>query len=522
MLLRSFTSPERRILQILIVVTIVSRLALAFRPEWKICSRPFIDDAFYIFNVSQHIAAGAGLTVDGIHQTNGIQPLITFIYAPLFAIARGDSLLGLRFCFILVALWDALSVLFIAKLIRRLFRQNPNNESPLWCHPPIIGAFLWTVSYSIQVHTTNGLETGLYSFLLICCCYNYATIRSFNTKPSYYQWIGFGTLLGITVLARIDSVIFVIVLALVELFRFKGKAIKHVTVFTAIALIISSPWWIFNFTVFGSVMPQSGQSEMERFLLDYNIFFGASTIANMFTVVFFLPKYSLPHWFHGVWFVFMSLFVFVVARRFHIWKYLQQNLNLASLLPLFIFGFVLVFYYIFFFAAPYFLERYFQPLRIFWIIMVASSIPILYKVYQLLPSRKALVTRIALFIFSIVATGFTIWGYGHNFIMDEPIDLYKAAIWAREHPQAKIGMTQSGIASFLSPNVINLDGKVNVEALSAIQHSDIGTYIVSSKLDYINDWIGLSGPLVLSASQHGAVFEPIDTLDAVIIYKRKR
>ena len=522
MILRSFTAQERRILQILIFITIVSRLALAFRPEWKICSRPFIDDAFYIFNVSQHIAAGAGLTVDGIHQTNGIQPLITFIYAPFFAIARGDSLLGLRLCFILVALWDALSVLFIAKLIRRLFRQNPNDETPLWCRPPIIAAFLWTVLYSIQVHTTNGLETGLYSFLLICCCYNYATIRSQKTKPSYYQWIGFGVLLGITVLARIDSVIFVIVFAFVELFRLKEKAIIHVAVFGTIALIISSPWWIFNFTVFGSVMPQSGQSEMERFVLDFNIFCGASTIANMFTVVFFLPKFSLPYWFHGVWFVFMSLFVYVVARRFHVWKYLQQNVNLASLSPLFFFGLVLVLYYIFFFAAPYFLERYFQPLRIFWIILVASSIPLLHKVYQLLSPRRALLTRIGLSIFSIVAAGFTIWGYGHNFIMNEPIDLYKAAIWAREHPHAKIGMTQSGIASFLSPNVINLDGKVNIEALAAIQHSDIGGYIVSHNLDYINDWIGLSGPLVLSASRHGAVFEPIDTLDAVIIYKRKR
>ena len=120
---KSFSSGERRALRILIVIVILSRLALAFRPDWRVCSRPYNDDSFYLFSVSDHIAHGDGLTVDGIHPTNGIQPLITFLYVPFFLIA-GSKLLALHFCFIIIALCDALSVFFIAKLVKLLARRN--------------------------------------------------------------------------------------------------------------------------------------------------------------------------------------------------------------------------------------------------------------------------------------------------------------------------------------------------------------------------------------------------------------
>ena len=83
-------------------------------------------------------------------------------------------------------------------------------------------------------------------------------------------------------------------------------------------------------------------------------------------------------------------------------------------------------------------------------------------------------------------------------------------------------MLQSGIAGFFSPNVVNLDGKVNYEALRAIQHTDIGDYINRQDFDYIVDSKGIVTPLIDAAGSHGSRFKPIDTFGIMIIFKRIR
>ena len=93
-------------------------------------------------------------------------------------------------------------------------------------------------------------------------------------------------------------------------------------------------------------------------------------------------------------------------------------------------------------------------------------------------------------------------------------------MWAEQHPNLKIGMGQSGIASFFAPNVTNLDGKVNPDALKAIQGDSLGAYIKRTGFDYINDWVGIAEPILRSAQRYGAEYAPVDTIERVILYKR--
>ena len=54
-------------LTLLLVVTFILRLALAFRSDANIGTRLFNDDSFYLHAVSNNLAAGNGLTIDGTH-----------------------------------------------------------------------------------------------------------------------------------------------------------------------------------------------------------------------------------------------------------------------------------------------------------------------------------------------------------------------------------------------------------------------------------------------------------------------
>lgn len=510
---------HRRTVAILVAITIISRLALVFRPDWLVATRPFMEDSFYIFNVAEHLAHGQGLTVDGVHPTNGIQPLVAFVYAPCFAIAGQDRFLALRLCFIVVAICDVLSVLLIALLVRTLMRKVPDENESIWLSPPIFAAACWALLHTISTHTMNGLETGLYSMFLIASTLVYAKIRWERSSPTAWTWIFFGVLLGLTVLARIDAAFLVIAFALVEVIRYRKRGLVPAAIFSMTALLVSLPWWLYNQLVFGSLMPQSGQSEGMLSLLRENMARGAIVLGDIISITLILPNYSMPEWAHYAWFVVAILCVVLIVRTARVRQYLRDNASIGALLPLALFGAFCVVYYVFFFSAPHFLPRYFHPVRILWLVLVACSLP---AVLPWLRSRGRVVWYGAAGIFLLSAAMVTGYGYSLHFLMKSPNNLFKAGQWAAAHPEARVGMGQSGLAGFVAPNVTNLDGKVNFDALQALKRHDIGGYIIRQNFDFIADWPEFSLEYVQAARLQGVDFQPFDSIGNVVIFKRVR
>jgi hypothetical protein len=177
-------------------------------------------------------------------------------------------------------------------------------------------------------------------------------------------------------------------------------------------------------------------------------------------------------------------------------------------------GFVI--FYVFFFSAPHFIPRYFHPVRLLAIILAAVALPDIYEQLKNSRSEKRLFYGVLL-----IAWIFSFARYGYIFIRDPENDFYYAGQWARTVPFAKIGMDQSGTAGFISPNVINLDGKVNFEALQAKRKGDIGAYVAKEQFDYIADWKEFAGVIMASARDHGLIYEPVDSIGRIHIYKRK-
>ena len=182
----------------------------------------------------------------------------------------------------------------------------------------------------------------------------------------------------------------------------------------------------------------------------------------------------------------------------------------------------LIIFYMFFFSAPYFFERYFQPLRIVWLLLLVCFIPEMTRLYRDFRKRKPLIAKTGLILILTFTAGFSIIQYAYHFLIPAPFNLYQTAEWAHAHSSETVGMGQSGITGYFCDNVVNLDGKVNPAALSAIRGSGIGEYIAKNNIAYVADWPGISEPIVRSAHEHGVEFTKIDSIGPVLIFQRNR
>jgi hypothetical protein len=518
-MLKVFSPHSRKILLILIAITVVSRLALAFRPEARLASRTYIEDAFYAFNTAYHITEGNGITADGIHPTNGIQPLIVFLYVPFFAIADGDKWLAIRLIFILIALLEVASIIVLARLLKRLSCVE-EEEVPWWQRPWIAGPAMWTFLYPLLWHHGNGLETGLYALMILSSMYFYAGIRVKDEDESVGNWIVLGALLGITVLARIDAVFLVGGIGLTELIRRRTQAIPQMILMAAAAFVVSSPWWFYNFTEFGSFMPISGQSQSQVSVTVDNLMRAAAVLADIGSTFFYMPYYLLPPMLMTIWIVFVFATAWRIGARISLWKFLPERSRIEILMPLAVMGVCIFIFYVFFFSAPHFLPRYFHPIRLLWLLFVCLSLPLIGKSIEASYREH----KRSFYVFGIpialLIIGFSANRYTYNFYVTRYNELYEAGVWAAERPDKRVGMYQSGTATFVAPNVTNLDGKVNPDAMNAIRHTGIGPYLQRERFDYLADVSSFVEPLVDSARKYGVNYSLVDSASLVYIYQR--
>lgn len=514
-----FTLREKKALRIIVIVTIIMRLALMLRSEERIFTRPFNEDSFYLFSTAEQFAHGNGFSVDGVQPTNGVQPFIIFFYAPLFLITGFQKLLVLKLAFIWVALFDSISAVLLAALIKRMMISK-ENEASLWRSPPLLAAGLWATLYPIYVHTACGLETGLYSTLLIASLAVYCGILRKHAEGEQLgirNLLAFGVLLGFTVLARIDAAIFIGMICLYEVIKQKGQGVKNAFIIGVTAFIVSSPWWCYNYSTFGHIMPQSGFAESLVDETGRNIWQALTVIADSFSVFFFLPKaVEVSNSISIVWAIVVVVGIYFLLKATRAWSSISNNYRFEVLVPLLFTCIIFTVYYVFFFSAPHFIPRYFQVYRILALILSVLVLP--YIIKWLLESR---IKKALLYSFIIVAFFFSYVRYAYYFSIDDYSEFYLTGKWAEKVAPARVGMDQSGTAGFIASNVVNLDGKVNIRALHAREKADIGEYVAQEQLEYIADWQEKIDEITSSAKRHGMSYVLHDSIGRVRIYKKE-
>jgi hypothetical protein len=497
------TAPAERIaIWALASFAFLIRVPLAFGSAAGLTAR-YGDDAFYILSVARNFASGRGITIDGTHLTNGFQPLIAALYSLAFW-AGGDSWTAVRITVLMNAAITFATVIAVASVARKLW--NPVADK-FWQRPSVIAAFLWACSISIFHQTTTGLETALYSLTLLLVLGEY--LRS-DTSP----W-RLGLLLGIAVLARIDAAILVAILVGYDLWI---RNIRRAIIEGALAFIVSLPWWLFNLLNFGSLMPTSGKAEVSwPTTLTEQLYRLIQTLNDIAIVMIYTPHDSS----FAIRIVTMVVIAAAIALLFFRMSVLRhlKNSKLRALLPFWLFGFILIIYYTFYFRAPHFIIRYLQPLRIIALLSWSVVLGEILMRNNLSPKNR--VPKLAIAICLLISLGFGVNRYFAFYHKPNGSEFYDVGIWASAHPHDRIGMLQSGIAGFVAPNVVNLDGKVNAAALDAHERGELGRYIKAEGFTYLADWKPFVEDIAQLCRQDELFFDSVGMVQRVQIMKRR-
>lgn len=489
-------------------ITLLAAMAmgLALRPAAHVFSTPLTEDAFYSLAVARNLALGLGFTIDGATLTNGFQPLFTLIeaaaYSLAYAINAGDDALAMRFILgISWGMWLATGALLgeIAAKLTTDPAEDPAKdpaedkaedralrETRRW-----LAMLLYLGGFLTFMHHFNGLETGMLMLLYTVLAYGYQ--RGLMAR----RWgpAAFGAAFGLLVLTRIDAGIFVAFFTgwhALETLRRRGMkaAVTQGLMIAVPALLVSIPWWWFNYHYFGAIMPTSGQAQ-QAFAFDER---------RWRWILWALAVDGLP----GLWFgrleetfhdgIILSLLRAVVVCAL-VWFFIHRLKNVKSLrhpVPAMTrricrFGVILAMalvalavYYGASFIAFWFYYRYLFPAALPVTVAVAWCLaPVALKRPRASIILGALIALPALLSITMA--------YGGRTLHVETVYWEQLALVRRDVPETeRVAAGQAGTLGYFRQHVVNVDGKVNAQALP--YQDRMWDYLTAHNIRWFADW----------------------------------
>ena len=447
--------------------------AAEVRNSWPLlCDKPVGEDGYYMLTVAENLATTHHLAYNGDLPATGIQPLATFVYAAIAVVVNAFG--GDRWTLVraVIAFGALLCVLFAWRLACFARSFAPESHRSLVF---TLAYFLVLFDFSVFRTFIFGLETGVYLCCLAVCIALWRRIVS-STAPRWRDIVLLGIAAGFAGLARIDFGLIFALLLLYLLAR-RRAAVAQVAVCGALALAIVSPWFLFVRRVTGGWMPTSGSAESSfgwhgairfdpwaRALLAHIVPWSYAGSSNGFTLMLGLTG--------------LLLIVFLALRANDLRAALLAPAMRDTFLPWAAAIFLLTLVYSGFFLSTFFYVRYFSPLLL-------VSIPLL----ALLLAKQSLPQRLPqLFLAALVVLFSLLDFYSlHNGRTGNPH--YTAAAYVHEtFPEVHVGAFQSGVIGYFNPNVENLDGKLNAGALRAARTHTLGQFIDKEGINVLIDW----------------------------------
>jgi len=422
-----------------------------------------VDDASYYFTTARNLAAGSGLTFDGIHPTNGVQPLWLLMLVPLFLL-HGPPETMIRLVVLLQAILLSLAFLLFWRTQSKLFSPRTAALTGIlfvgFVFPPCI----------------NGMESALL-ILLITVLYGYG-LHLAQTRLNWQRVALLGIILGCVLLARLDMIF--IALCLLGWFarrclpietRFRAAA--SVLICGAAAAAVVGPWLAFNYLKFGSIMPISG------------------ALKSSFPHISLGP-YTLPRLANmGV----INLFSAGLAICWSLWTVIRARSKrpapdsgfYSTATAIFAWAVTAHFLYILIFMKEDTFGWYFVTYPLFAVVFATGPIDRALK-SNLVRARPAVYpATAALLIVAVIVRDQARDSYPQNGQWHAPA--YNAAVWAREHtpPGAIFAMTDCGQFAFFSlRRVINLDGLVNnLDFQRTLAEHRLNQYLRQNGVDFL-------------------------------------
>ncbi|MEM9250365.1 MAG: hypothetical protein AAGB05_16930 [Pseudomonadota bacterium] len=449
------------------------------------------EDGYLMLTVARNMAIGLGMSVsEGTIPTNGVQPLATFLFAGAYGAAGGDKVAGLVGVHLIALAASVGAAAAMWVLARRVLRAL--GYAPVWAW--VATAFFFTGPLLIR-HAMNGLETGLYTLAVLLVLLVLGRVLSQGREVSLPLALTIGAVCGVAFLARNDAVFLVLsaftvwgLFLLIGVRMPFGRLAARVGPAALVCLAVIAPWLIHNQLGFGSIVPISGTAQSTTA--------GYGANADLLPAVLFehmWPMLPIPSGLErDTPVVLGTAAVLVPVLAWFAWRVARAGTGLRLVLLAYaLHAGALAYYYGFHFGAPHFLSRYLAPVAP--LLILAAVVAVLDLARAVGRARGAQVAAgAALAAFALLAALLVFFAtpaqreQGHFQVVrwvDENVD---AVIW--------VGAVQTGTLGYWHDRTINLDGKVNPEALA--ERLRIGTvldYVTKSEIDVLADWQGIAG-----------------------------
>ncbi|MEN8184121.1 MAG: hypothetical protein ABFS46_16465, partial [Myxococcota bacterium] len=327
---------------------------------------------------------------------------------------------------------------------------------------------------------------------------------SLDDRSSWRQMAGFGLLLGVVFWVRYDAIFLIAADAAVTVgmggprtrSRILGRAAR-MGVACAAAFLVALPWLLYNWFEFGSIVPISGRAESLAADFGGNLSRIPVLLAQQLLAIWEIStpgeRSPLLGWL-GALVVLLGVVFYARAWR----SASGPERRLMVLVALF--GALLCGNYGLLFSAPYALKRYLFPLSPFLALGTCAGICHLLQD----PGPR---TRFAAVVFGGVLVGHLTLSNWNASRRGESDPHWEKVAWIQEHvsPDEWVGSLQSGVVGFFHDRTLNLDGKVNPQALQARRQGRIPGYVLRSDIEWLVDW-----PLILSLVTHPAIAEEFE------------
>ncbi|MGZ6906187.1 MAG: ArnT family glycosyltransferase [Acidimicrobiia bacterium] len=473
------------------VVGLLLRLAVWFRPLATL-DRLFIpDDTYYTLTIARSIAHGHGPTADGTTLTSGFQALHGFLMVPVFWLTDNHDA-AVRVDLALLVLADVLTIVVLGWIAYRLAGSTA----------AVIAAGIWALSPIALSMALGGLETSLAIAAEVTLVALW--IRA-DDQPAAARWALVGIASGLAVLARVDAILLVALLVLVEVWRGEWRRLGPAAIAGA---VVVGPWWTWCLLNLGTPFPTSGAA---AHAVVHGREFAATTFATAAGAVtggpFASPEsfrsYLVSHSTVGiaVYFVVVAVLATVgiawlrsgASRRDPVRR--PSPTNAAATLPVFAIG--LLGFYVWF-GVTWYLSRYLAPVAAIVTLIVAVAAAHALRWSTAEARRPAVALAVVAGLMTVVAIGIGGDEHALTAATRTPTLLDAVTGFGRVGKQASAaipcgataGAWQSGAIGYYGSGrirVVNLDGVVNPEAPIG-DPAATARYIRDRHITWLADW----------------------------------
>lgn len=481
-------------------VGLLSRIAPLLNRDGRLLRQFPTEDGYLMLTIARNLALGRGMsTASGEVPTNGTQPLFNFIEAAGFFLVGGDRDLGVAIALVIQVVLSCVCAYGIYLLIRQTLRERPEIAR----RAALLGASAWFASPIVIPNTMNCLETGLYGttivYSLLLWQRTWLSRRSDSTNVA--GALRTGCLLGIAFWARIDAVFLIATLTTLHLVTglwCERESWRHRFVESLImggtSVVIAAPWLIHNQMRFGSPMPISGVAQSHEATFASNLAEVPSKLVEYFSVFVPIPQRleALPG--------FLALELAIVLSYLGVVAWAWRHMNRDERTSLAAIGGVsLLFasYYGLWFGAPHFVARYLFPISVTGAICTSVMVVSTYDSFPFgAKLRRVLSVTIATTALLLVVglnVRLYVLGKGHMH--------FQVVEYVEEHvgQDEWVAAIQTGTLGFFHDRTINLDGKVNPDALRMLLAGKTPEYVIDARfgsdarpIQWLVDWVAIA------------------------------